>query len=274
MGQVYLPNQHYWFLKSNGTRQFQERFVGKVTQVMLGKVTWSWLFDPDQLDTRLFPLLQKQRTQHVTDEEIALVNHDPAYSLRNVKELLRMSASCSPQLFSPLQNDLTGFLMKDPHKWSYLLQNWLPNFNPLGFLTRRINSEAPTGDAKAQWVKCVKALTNLIGQYESRCDDGFLVSNPTYDQLTLLARCLPILLLRVPKKATMKTKQQLMRQHCNLFLRGSWQSLALKAGRELRELNERAQQHAQTSQKRQAPNQAFKAHIALERTKALQTAEP
>ena len=89
-----------------------------------------------------------------------------------------------------------------------------------------------------------------------------------YDQLTMLARWLPILLLRVPKLATNKSKHQTIRRNCNLFLKGSWwsakQSENLKISR-------------QTCKKRAASHPVLpasathaKEHIILERARSLQ----
>ncbi len=60
----------------------------------------------------------------------------------------------------------------------------------------------------------------------------------------MLARCLPILLLRVPMLATYKSKQQTIRHNCILFLKDSWRSLACKAKRELEDLNANMQKRA------------------------------
>ena len=144
------------------------------------------------------------------------------------------------------QYNFQGFFLQNHTKWSNIIFHWLPNFDPLIFLSRRINSEPPTGEAKRLWVQCVKALTNLMSQTELSDAEGNYASCEVHDQLTMIARCLPILLLRVPKFASHKSKEQTMRpsRNCNLFLRGSWPSLTQKAVRELTALNTSA-----TSQK-------------------------
>ena len=88
------------------------------------------------------------------------------------------------------------FNFENENRWSFLLFTWLPRFDPLLFLTRRINSEAPTGSAKAPWVQCVKALTNdLIEQTDSETNllkdaQGRIRSNRQYDQLVIIPGCL------------------------------------------------------------------------------------
>ena len=119
------------------------------------------------------------------------------------------------------------------------------------------------------WVQCVKALTNLIKQTVTKDSDGNITSNEVYDQLTMIARCLPILLLRVPPLATHKGKQQIMRHNCNLFLKGSWRSLVCKARRELEELNERA--HKRTaSHPTLSGSSRSKEQTVLDRARSLQ----
>jgi hypothetical protein len=86
----------------------------------------------------------------------------------------------------------------------------------------------------------------------------------------MLARCLPILLLRVPKLATNKSKQQTIRRNCNLFLKGSWRSLVCKAKRELEDLNANMQKRAASHPVLPASATHAKEHIILERARSLQ----
>ena len=117
-------------------------------------------------------------------------------------------------------------------------------------------------------MQCVEALTNLLEQMQSFDDNGNITSNPSFDQLTMVARCLPILLLRVPPHATTKAKQQIVRHNCHLFLRGSWPSLSLKAKRELRALNDPAEKQATRSAA--GSQSVFREQAILQRARALQ----
>jgi hypothetical protein len=85
--------------------------------------------------------------------------------------------------------------------WHSLLHNFLQQWDPTVYLCRRIPSAAPPkGKATKAWVQCVKALTNLLGQNEHLNLEGTYQPDPLYDQLTMMAQCLPILLLlRLPK---------------------------------------------------------------------------
>ena len=191
-----------------------------------------------------------QQTRLLSSVELnIIVLRDPGFTLADVTAILEQEQCCQESescCFSPLQYSLTGFQeTHDAVRWTRLLLDWLPTFDPRVFLIRHINSEAPTGTAKAPWTQCVSALTNLLRQTETTDDRGNITSNVAYDQLTMMARCLPILLLRVPRYATHKTKQQIIRHNCRLFLRGSWPSLSLKAQRELEGLN-RAASHRPT----------------------------
>jgi len=219
-----------------------------VLDVFRGQVTWKWCFDQEQQETRLIHTLRLQRSRQLTEAEFSLISTDPAYTLKDVAGLLLLGPeNCdSSAQFSPIHYTWEGFLMQDDIQWTDILHKWLPKFDPAAFLVRRVNSEAPTGDAKGPWVQCVKAITNLLSQTEVRDDEGFLKPDQLYDQLVnsiaMLARCLPIRLLRVQTNASTKAKQNLIRHNCHLFLRGSWPSLVLKANRELTQLNEASKQ--------------------------------
>jgi hypothetical protein len=59
-----------------------------------------------------------------------------------------------------------------------------------------------------------------------------------YDQLTMLAQCLPILLLCSQTLTTQAAKTKYVCRTCELFLSGSWRLLTTEAAREMRELAE------------------------------------
>ena len=94
--------------------------------------------------------------------------------------------------------------------WMTRLRYELSRSHSVRLLARRIDSEAPKGRAKPMWVQCVKALTSLIKQSVTKVVNGNITSHELYDQLTMIANCLPILLLRVSPLATHNTKQQIM----------------------------------------------------------------
>ena len=93
----------------------------------------------------------------------------------------------------------------------------------------------PKGKATKAWVQCVKALTNLLGQNEHLTLEGTYQPDPLYDQLTMMAQCLPILLLRLPKPFSQAAHTKLICRRCDLFLAGSWRLLTTEAARELQE---------------------------------------
>ena len=249
---------------------YSDYLAGIITKVGPHLVEWYWTHDPSCKARRHLNILLAQGSRELSEFEVNLIVHqDPAYTL---EDILNLPPDAAPvPAFSPLQYTLTGFTdTQDIRKWSYLLLDWLPTFDPASFLIRRINSEAPTGSAKQAWVQCVKALTNLIKQTETRSDEGNILSNVQYDQLTMIARCLPILVLRVPSLATNNSKQQIIRHNCNLFLRGSWQSLASKAKRELDELNANLQTRADSSQSRPNSRRLPREQFILDRARSLQ----
>ena len=172
------------------------------------KVEWFWYFDPSLTASRSLQILRDQQVRLLTSVEIEyIVNQDPAYSLEDITDIIQETCSSSESSLisdtTQQQFSLSGFLnVENKNRWTFLLFTWLPRFDPLLFLTRRINSEAPTGSAKAPWVQCVKALTNLIEQTETKDARRRIRSNRQYDQL--VSRCVPILSLRLPKRANSK----------------------------------------------------------------------
>jgi hypothetical protein len=86
----------------------------------------------------------------------------------------------------------------------------------------------------------------------------------------MIARCLPILLLRVPKFASHKSKEQMMRRNCDLFLRGSWPSLTQKAVRELTALNTSATSQKNLPQQSGCRSKFLKHEEVLRRARSLQ----
>ena len=102
--------------------------------------------------------------------------------------------------FSQLDLNLTGFKRTNSENhWTKLLRWVHQEFDPEKLLIRRINAEPPPkGRAEKAWVQCVKALVNLQRQHLHLQPDGSMAPDEMFDQLTMLPRCLPILLLRVP----------------------------------------------------------------------------
>ena len=90
--------------------------------------------------------------------------------------------------------------------------NWVQyQFDPTVLLVRRINSEPPQkGKPQKLWVQCIKALVHLQQQSLIQREDGTYVSDLLFDQLTMLAMCLPILLLRVPPRLAAATKASIV----------------------------------------------------------------
>ena len=154
--------------------------------------------------------------------------------------------------------------------WHSVLQWVQYDFNPELFLVRRINSEAPPpGKAKKLWIACAKAITNLLQQQITRNDTGAYLPDPLFDQLTMLTRCLPTLLLRVPPQADRQTKGSIMIRNCQRFLQGQWRSLATTAHEELTVCNVLAARPRQEDSPQPPPTEASKHQHVLARARAL-----
>ena len=109
-------------------------------------------------------------------------------------------------------------------KWRNIIA-WLQTFDPTAFLVRRINSEAPIGNAATDWTDCLRAATNLLSQCEQIAPGGSYIANQTYDQLQMLIHCMLVLLLRVRKNTPHDKKIATFRNNCARFLRGEWRGL-------------------------------------------------
>ena len=84
--------------------------------------------------------------------------------------------------------------------WTALLDDFVHNFNFTDILIRRINAVAPPphGPASKAWAQCARALTNLLQQTEIQSENGRYETDPLYFLQTMVSKCLPAFLLRVP----------------------------------------------------------------------------
>jgi hypothetical protein len=69
-------------------------------------------------------------------------------------------------------------------------------------------------------------MTNLLQQQITFSDGELYHPNLLFDQRTMVACCLPILLLQVPSQADRVTKAAIINHNCQRFLQGNWRSLA------------------------------------------------
>ena len=119
-------------------------------------------------------------------------------------------------------------------------------------------------------MQCIEALVHLQQQSLIQREDCTYASDLLFDQLTILAKCLPILLLRVPQRLAAATKAFIVIKTCNRFWKGAWQSLALGAQQDLQVCNVLAQEKNHAAQ--QQPPDTASVHSAqvLERARQLQ----
>ena len=194
-------------------------------------------------------------------------------TLREAQYLISKGAQPGEQIhFTPLDFNLKGFRNTDNRQhWSNLL-TWLQHeFDPEIFLIRRINAiPPPKGKSQKLWVQCIKSLVNLQKQNMIQHDDGTYVPDPLFDKLTMLSKCLPILLLRVPPAVAPETKAAIITKNCERFLEGAWQGLALAAQQDLEVCNIFAQ-GKNAAERRPPPDSAqTRLQQVLEKTRLLQ----
>ena len=135
-------------------------------------------------------------------------------------------------------------------KWDRLISHWLPTFDPTALLIRKINSQAPVGQARGLWAECARAATNLLSQFEEITDEGDYIPSVQFDQMYMLIRCLPALLLQVDPRDSFHARQQKVTKRCGKFLRGEWPNLVSSTVQMMKGRNQYARE-----QLKQNPNQ-------------------
>ena len=172
---------------------------------------------------------------------------------------------------SPLRYSLLGFKNAGNTAHWHSVLRWVQfDFDPAQFLVRRINSEAPPkGKAQKLWTNCAQALTQLLQQQVQHDDAGTYIPDRLFDQLTMLTRCLPTLLLRVPPMADHDTKSSIVVRNCQRFLQGHWRSLATTAHEELTVCNILATRPRDQQSPTPPPTEASKHQHVLARARAL-----
>ena len=171
---------------------------------------------------------------------------------------------------SPPQYSFHGFHdTGNSRKWLSLLQSWLPTFDPTAFLIRKINAKAPVGKARGLWVQCLKAVTNLVSQFERTNAQGDYVPSIEFDQLQMLLRCMPAMLLQVQHRDTYDTRAKKVSARCGKFLRGQWRCLFDAAVRDLQGENKHAELRHQQGRQSHQDSSSKRHEIALEQAREL-----
>ena len=274
---------YYWIPTSEQLRQSvrqrqpQRRMAAQITCTDASLTQWTWLHDPQVPQSRPTPCLQAQQIRRITEEEQGHLLLDSNFTLADVTYRIHHNwlESTHPTGPSPPQYDLTGFQNScNAQLWQGLLHEFLPQWDPAVYLQRRIPSAAPPkGRATKAWTQCVKALTNLLGQNEHQTSSGVYSPDSLYDKLTMMAQCLPILLLRATPFTSNAARTKLICRKCNLFLSGAWRLLTTEAARELadRPVPRPAPSPASLPEQQQPKAQVARQHqIVLERTRLLQ----
>ena len=243
----FQPGQVYWFnqrshIKVFSSRQHSECSAGRVLLVSSAVIQWEWLYAPATTVSRHQDILYQQKPILVSALHQDFLAHDPTLTLRDVLFLLSSGTqpvSLSEELFTPCSFDLAGFKsVQNVSLWNSQL-HWVQHvFDPKAFLIRRINAEAPPkGKPQQLWVQCIRALVHLQKQTMNQQEDGTYVPDPLFDKLTMLSKCLPILLLRVPSTVQREAKASIIIKNCQRFLNGAWRSLAITALQDLQASN-------------------------------------
>ncbi len=83
---------------------------------------------------------------------------------------------------------------------------------------------APQGTARTNFLNCLKAGANLLVQFQFIHPDGTIQQTKQYNQMKMLLRCAPILLLQ-QESFHRQNFTNIVNRRCTQFLRGEWQRL-------------------------------------------------
>ena len=268
----------YWFQCRNvQCTGHGQHFAGKVVRTTASFVTWAW-HDNQRQEQRSINTLPPAAPQLISDQQMRHVQVDPGFSqhevVRRIAEGVTEGLSDEDDQdipsVSPPQYSFQGFHnTNNTRHWSSLLQSWLPTFDPTAFLIRKINAKAPVGRARGLWVQCLKAVTNLVSQFERTTGEGDYVPSIEFDQLQMLLRCMPALLLQVEHRDSFETRAKKVSARCGKFLRGQWRCLYEAAVQNLNGQNKHAELRQQQGRQSQQDSSSKRHEIALEQAREL-----
>jgi len=175
--------------------------------------------------------MHREGTTLITDQELLHLHASPFLTKFQVQARFAQGIPATTFPHIPLHStgaiplSLDGFWdTLNTHQWNSSLL-WLErDFDPTRFLTRKPNTVAPQGTARTSFLNCLKAGTNLLIQFQSTHPDGTLQQNNRYNQMTMLLRCAPILLLQ-QGSFHKQNFTNIVNRRCTQFLRGEWHHL-------------------------------------------------
>ena len=225
-------------------------YAGNIQTIHHTKIQWKWL-DDNTLTTRTLGKLQHQSPEPITDIELQYLHGDSTLHRDEVRS--KITSNTPPLPHTPQSADmctehqigsLEGFWDTLNHKkWTSTLR-WMEfEFDPTSFLTRRPNTSPPFGTARRQFIETLRASSNLLAQFCDEDGDGNIMATQKYDQMQMLVRCLPILLLRISSPAQRRKFTPCVNHRCALFLKGEWQTLYEEALSDMAMQNEWEQTH-------------------------------
>ena len=231
-----------WFRwNSTGCVGSGKFYAGEIVNICEKTVIWEWFSDRTR-DSRTTFQLRKETTPFLTSEEQLKLDQDSSLSRDEVHTSLEHRNSPSQHQRTQNQTNidvhtqqisLDGFRnIANRKHWNEVLYQWLPTFDPTAFLTRKIQAAAPKGTARSIWVDCIRAVTNLVSQFEVKVD-GIFQSSDIFDQLQMWIRCMPAIILRVKPRDSHITAIHLINRRCSQFLRGEWKLLYQSAVSEI-----------------------------------------
>ena len=246
-------------------------------------VTWEW-YDDSKTATSNICELPSPADARVTDQEMLYLLVDSSHTRNQVQLLIAAGVPPAPAIHASQEDSSPGQQTAASQKtysfagfrntmhvakWDRLLSHWLPTFDPTTLLTRKISSQAPVGEARGLWVECARAATNLLSQFEVLTDTGEYVPSVLYDQMLMLIRCLPALLLQVDGRDSFHARQQKVIKRCAKFLRGEWSSLLTSTAQMLQGRNRYAETQLHEHQPPRQDSVEKRHERALELTRSL-----
>jgi hypothetical protein len=217
--------------------------------------------------------MHREDTTLITDPELLHLHASPFLTQLQLQSRLDHGIPATALPHIPLHStgaiplSLDGFWdTLNTHRWNSSLL-WLDrDFDPTRLLTRKPNTVAPQGTARTSFLHCLKAGTNLLIQFQSTNPDGTIQQNNRYNQMTMLLRCVPILLLQ-QGSFHKQNFSNIVNRRCTQFLHGEWHHL-FEAAIENNDLQNEIQAQ-QSPQKRQRTSENKKYTQVLQQARNL-----
>ena len=221
---LFTPGIIYWFRGRQSPHLRTQWYAGRVLHCTSTRVEWYWLDNECRESAFVHTMIPEQ----VCEIDLTILRGHPALSRnairgrreRRIPEGQSLATSGPWQYFNHPE---------DTRKWERLLTEWLPAFDPTKLLVTVPRTSPPPKSAWHAWEDCCLAAANLQNAFENITEEGQYHPAPVFDQLNMLNRCLPCLLLIRRRGDRDRAPASVVKKRCTQFLNGNWNLLYQQA---------------------------------------------